>query len=139
MKFDTTAEDRRFRQRMEAGEFPAAEFDHRAHLRLAYIYLAENNPDQSTELMRDTLNRFLVHNGVDPSKYHATITRAWILAVHHFMHRSGGTASADELIDAFPDMLDSKIMLTQYSADLLFSDEARAAFDAPDLEPIPRY
>ncbi|MFT5516394.1 MAG: hypothetical protein ACI80V_002526 [Rhodothermales bacterium] len=30
-------------------------------------------------------------------------------------------------------------MLTHYSAQLLFSDEARAAFVEPDLHPIPTY
>jgi hypothetical protein len=89
--------------------------------------------------MRDTLNRFLLHNGVDPLKYHTTITKAWILAVCHFMNKAGNSGSADELIDAHPEILDTKIMMTHYSAEVLFSDEARAAFVQPDLDPIPRY
>ena len=36
-------------------------------------------------------------------------------------------------------MLDSKIMMTHYSAEVLFSDEARAKFVDPNLHPIPRY
>ena len=124
---------------MESCEFPASEFNHRAHLRLAYIYLTENNPDKSSKLMRDTLIRFLLHNGVDPSKYHATITKAWILAVHHFMHKTEGSSSANEFIDRHPEMLDTKIMMTHYSAEVLFSDKARVGFVQPNLDPIPRY
>lgn len=124
---------------MESCEFPAADFNHRAHLRLAYIYLAENDTDRSTCLMRDTINGFLEHNGVDPSKYHETITKAWILAVHHFMNKTGSAGSADDFIDRNPQLLDTKIMMTHYSAEVLFSDEARAAFVQPDLDPIPRY
>ena len=139
MKFDATKNDLEFRNRMESCEFPASDFNHRAHLRLAYIYLTENNPDKSSELMRDTLYSFLLHNGVDPSKYHATITKAWILAVHHFMNKTGVSSSADELIDRNPEMLDTKIMMTHYSAEVLFSDEARSKFVQPDLDPIPRY
>ena len=139
MKFKTTEDDLEFRNRVEACEFPASDFNHRAHLRLAYIYLSENNTDKSTALMRDTLNRFLLHNGVDPSKYHATLTKAWILAAHHFMNKTGGSGSADEFIDRNPEMLDTKIMMTHYSAEILFSDEARAAFVQPDLDPIPGY
>ena len=139
MKFKTTKDDLEFRNQMESCEFIASDFDHRAHLRLAYIHLAENNADKSSELMRDTLNRFLLHNGVDPSKYHETITKAWILAVHHFMNKSGSSSSADELIDSHPEMLDKNIMMTHYSAEVLFSDEARAAFVQPDLDPIPRH
>jgi len=36
-------------------------------------------------------------------------------------------------------LLDSKIMLTHYSAELLFSDQARAEFVEPNLDPIPRH
>lgn len=139
MKFTTTKDDLEFKTQMESCKFPASDFNHRAHLRLAYIYLSENNTEKSSELMRDTLNRFLVHNDVDPSKYHTTLTKAWILAVHHFMNKTGGSSSADELINRNPELLDTKIMMTHYSAEVLFSDEARTAFVQPNLGPIPRY
>jgi hypothetical protein len=38
-----------------------------------------------------------------------------------------------------PILLDSKIMLTHYSAEVLFSPEARARFVEPNLESIPRH
>lgn len=139
MKFETSKADIEFRNQIESCELPASDFNHRAHLRLAYIYLAEVHPDQSSELMRETLNRFLIHNGVDPSKYHETITKAWILAVHHFMNKSGNSNSADDFIDKNPEMLDKNIMMTHYSAEVLFSDQARAEFVQPDLDPIPRH
>ncbi|MFC1680329.1 hypothetical protein ACFL1S_00830 [Pseudomonadota bacterium] len=139
MRFKVKAADLEFKNQMESCEFPASDFNHRAHIRLAYIYLSENGTDKSTELMRNTLNRFLIHYGVDPSKYHATLTKAWILAVHHFMNKAGDSKSADEFIDRNPEMLDTKIMMTHYSAEVLFSDEARTAFIEPDLDPIPRY
>lgn len=124
---------------MEACQFPVSDFDHRAHLRLAYVYLSENSTGTATELMRDTLHRFLARNGVDPAKYHATLTNAWILAVHHFMEKTGSSGSAGEFIERNPELLDPKIMRTHYSAEVLFSDEARAAFVQPDLDPIPRH
>ena len=139
MNFQATTEDLEFRNQMELCTFSPQDFNHRAHLRLAYVYLTESSPDESVKKMRDTLHRFLTHNGVDPSHYHETITRAWILAVHHFMNKSGRSESADNLIDTNPEMLDKNIMLTHYSAELLFSDEARNEFVQPDLDPIPRY
>jgi hypothetical protein len=36
-------------------------------------------------------------------------------------------------------LLDTRIMLTHYSAELLFSDAARADFVEPNLDPIPRH
>lgn len=117
-----------------------SEFDHRAHLRLAYIYLVENTKEPAIQRMRDALTGLLKHAGIDPSKkYHETLTEAWILAVHHFMNQTDNSVSADDFIEKNSIMLDSKIMLTHYSAEVLFSDEARAAFVEPNLDPIPRH
>lgn len=139
MKYLNSKADLEFKRQIESCEFPVAEFNHKAHLRLAYIYLSENDTDTAVEMMRDSLKRFLMHNGVDPTKYHETITKAWILAVHHFMDKTEDYNSAEELIDKNPEMLDSKIMMTHYSAEVLFSEEARKEFVQPDLDPIPRY
>jgi hypothetical protein len=131
--------DRAFRSRVESCEVTPSEFDHRAHLRLAYVYLAEHDPRQAGDLMRDALLRFLAHHGIDASRYHETLTRAWIMAVRHFMEQSPGSESAETFIDANPAMLDSRIMMTHYSAELLFSDVARKMFVEPDLDPIPEH
>jgi len=47
--------------------------------------------------------------------------------------------SSDIFIEKNPRMLDSKIMISHYSAEVLFSDEARAKFVEPNLDPIPEY
>ncbi len=131
--------DREFRAAFEAGAFAPADFSHRAHVRLAYVYLADWSVDIALERMRAALIAFLSHHDIPASKYHETLTRAWILAVDHFMHRSPEASSADDFIARNPLLLDTKIMLTHYSAELLFSDAARAAFVEPDLDPIPRH
>lgn len=137
MDFMTSSDDQALQQQTESCDFPAADFNHRAHLRLAYVYLCEGDCDVATQRMKETLLGFLAHNGVDPAKFHETLTRAWVLAVNHFMNKSGGAGSADELIDRFPEMLDTQIMLTHYSAEVLFSEQARTAFLEPDIEAIP--
>lgn len=90
-------------------------------------------------MIRTGLLAFLQHHGVDPSKYHETMTRAWVIAMRHFMEVSPGAESADEFIDANPTLMDAKIMLTHYSADLIFSAEAQARFVEPDLQAIPEH
>src|SRR5262245_55130357 len=139
MKHRLSANDRDFRAEFEACRFPPAEFGHRAHIRLAYVYLAEHDTDASHQLMHDALLNFIRHHGVDISKYHETMTRAWIMAVRHFMEISPGSESSEAFTEDNPRMLDSKIMMTHYSAEVLFSDEARARFVEPNLSPIPRY
>lgn len=132
-------EDRQFRDDFEACRLAPEDFDHRAHVRLAYAYLVEMEDEAALSSLRTALRRFLDHHGVPPSKYHETMTRAWLLAVRHFMETSSGVLSADAFIDANPKLLDPEIMLTHYSADLLFSKTARADFVEPDLEDIPRH
>ena len=131
--------DQRFIAQLEAGRLTPAQFDHRAHVRAAYVYLAGADADTASERMRRTLLAFLEQHGLPASKYHATITKAWILAVRHFMERTPPCRSADDFIRCNPQLLDSRIMLTHYSAALLFSEDARAEFIDPDQGPIPRY
>lgn len=132
-----SADDARFAQRFKSGEMPAGEFHHRDHVRLAYIFLCRHEPQAAHQAMRDALIAFLDHHKVDPTKYHETITRAWILAVAHFMDQSAPTDSADAFIDANPRLLDPDIMLSHYSAQRLFSEDARGQFLTPDRAPIP--
>lgn len=135
-----SAEDNEFKKQVETCKFDVQDFNHRAHLRLAYIYLTQNDKDTAINNMRATLLRLLRHVGIDPSqKYHETLTKAWILAVHHFINNTEKSNSADDFIDQNPIMLDSKIMMTHYSAELLFTDNAKSKFVQPNLDPIPRY
>ena len=130
--------DRHFRSAFEAYLILPSQFTHEAHVRLAYTYLVEHEDvETAVETMRRRLLQFLEYHDIPRSKYHETLTRAWILAVRHFMNRSGASNSAAEFIEANRQLLDSQIMLTHYSAAVLFSAEARASFVEPDIEPIP--
>lgn len=139
MNWSITNEDAIFQQCIEEARFSAEDFDHRAHLRLAYIYLANyRNVSQATQAVEKALIGLLKAAGIEPAaKYHQTLTTAWLMAVWHFMHSSGNTESADEFIDKNSKLLNSKIMLSHYTEERLFSDESRRTFVAPDLEPIP--
>jgi hypothetical protein len=139
MPHGLSREDRQFEADFEACRVGAESFDHAAHVRLAYVYLCQHDVDESSSRMKTALLRFLAHLGVDPVKYHETITRAWILAVAHFMAVSAPCASAEAFKAANPVLLDSRIMLTHYSAELLFSPAARAAYVPPDLSGIPEH
>ncbi|MGE0451047.1 MAG: hypothetical protein AB7Q29_15855 [Vicinamibacterales bacterium] len=131
--------DREFMAAFEACEIPRAEFRHRAHLRLAYCYLAGSDAETAIARCRSAIVRFIRHNGIDPAKYSETLTQAWVLAVHHFMQASGPANSADEFLERSARLLDSRIMSAHYSADVLSSPEARSRFVEPDRLPIPRY
>ncbi len=137
MEHRSSPEDKAFRTEFEAGRLPPLEFNHRAHVRLAYIYLTEHDTNTAHHVMRDALLAFLRHYQIDVSKYHDTLTRAWIMAVQHFMQMSAGFESSDRFMEVNPHVLGSQVMMRHYSAEVLFSDEARAQFVEPNLSPIP--
>ena len=132
-----SSDDREFQRALEACEITPAAFDHAAHVRLAYVYLCSDTVDESVRRMKASLLAFLAHLGVGGAKYHETLTRAWIMAVDHFMTKSSPCPSAAAFMADNPALLDSRIMLTHYSAATLFSPEARQAFVPPDIQPIP--
>jgi hypothetical protein len=134
---ELSKDDRNFRSAFESFTVAPSQFNHEAHVRLAYIYLVESDVESAVQRMREGLLNFIEHNGIPRSKFHETITRAWVLAVRHFMNKSPSTSSHD-FIAKNPELLDSKIMLTHYSASVLFSSDARASFVEPDLDPIPQ-
>ncbi len=139
MPNQTSLDDRKFCQRLESLEWPPSDFNHRLHIRLAYIYLCDKTQDKALNVMRDWTFRYLAHHEIDTSKYNETLTRAWMLAVRHFMVRTPNSTSSDDFIAQNPTILDSTIMMTHYSRDLLFSDDAKYNFIEPNLDPIPRY
>ena len=132
-------EDARFLRAFEASELTPATFRHREHLRLAYIYLTIHPFETALQTMRSRLQTFLAHLGAPPTAYHETMTRAWLLAVDHFMRRTGAQRSSEDFLAASPALLDKDVIYTHYTPERLKSSAAREGFVEPDLEPIPRY
>ena len=128
--------DLEFLRTFEAGQVSPSEFNHRAHLRLAYVYLTQGDVNDAERRMREALLAFLEAHAIPREKFHETITRAWVMAVAHFMSRKRRADFAEFVADSAP-LLDSKVMLTHYSSGALFSDRARVEFVEPDLAAIP--
>lgn len=120
-----SSEDRHFRADFEAGTLPPGDLDLRAHVRLAYVYLVDNSTATALALLRLALQDFLSHNGIELSRHHETMSRAWILAVREFVDKSSPASSADEFTDANPDLLDAEFMMSNYSAGALLSPQAK--------------
>jgi len=132
-------EDRRFAADFAACRIEPGAFNHRAHVQLAYIYLAEQDTETALSSMRRALLAFIQHHQIPVAKYHETLTKAWILAVRHFMAITPSSSSSASFIASNPQLLDPAIMMTHYSAEVLFSPEARARFVEPNLDVIPRH
>lgn len=111
------------------------DFHHASHLHVAWVYLAESSSmQQAAAKMRETLRRFTAAAG-KPQKYHETITLFWV----HLLARARAVSRRERLEDivqANPQLLEKNFPLTYYSAERLFSEEARARWMEPDLKPL---
>lgn len=129
--------DQAFVEAFEANRVPVSEFNHRGHLRLAYVYNAQMDAPAATAAMRCALLAYIAANGVPPAKFHETMTAAWSAAVRYIMGQVGPVADFDAFVAADARLLDAQVMFTHYRRDTLLSDAARTGLVPPDLEPIP--
>jgi hypothetical protein len=120
---------------LERGEIANEDFHHVSHLHVAWVYLAESSSvRQAANKMRDTLRRFAAAAG-KPQKYHETITLFWVHLLSR-AHADSGGERLEEIVRANPQLLEKNFPLAYYSAERLFSDEARTSWVEPDLKPL---
>ena len=130
-------QDNEFLQLFLATELREEEFNHRAHLKIGYCLICQYDVDMACTKIKSGILNFLEHIGQGKEKYHETITKAWILAIHHFMRTSRPSISFQQFIEQNPILLDQGIMYTHYSHHLLQSELAKSKYLEPDLETIP--
>lgn len=110
-------------------------FDHRTHLRVAWIYLVRHGLAGGGERMTAALKRFVEAVGAGP-KYHETMTQAWLRLLGGAQDATGA-ASFDDLLKQRPELTDKDLPLRHYHRETLFSDRARGAWVEPDRSPLP--
>jgi hypothetical protein len=123
---------------------PENEWNHRSHLRVAYLHLARWSLDEAHLRMRAGILRLNATHGLEETPalgYHETLTRAWLAMFGHARARGPHGTDLDGASEAFlaahPELLDRSLALRFYSRELLMSLRARAVFVEPDLAPLP--
>jgi hypothetical protein len=117
-----------------------AEWKHRSHLKVAYLYLRQQPFAQALERMRTNIQRYNAATNTPESLergYHETMTVAWLRLVHVTLCEYGPAASADEFLDTQEQLLNRKALRFFYSRDQIISWKAKAEFVPPDLTPLP--
>jgi hypothetical protein len=135
------SDDDIFIQQFESCTFPFDQWHHRAHVKLAYLYVARFGLDIAAEKLRDGIRAYNTANNVQDmptSGYHETMTQAWLRIIHTTMHEYGQRATADEFFDFHPQLSQKKILRLFYSPDLFMSLRAKHEFVEPDLTSLPR-
>jgi len=123
-----------------ASQLPAQDWTHRAHLRVAWLFLQRYPLDEAHLLMRVGIIRLNASHGLieTPSRgYHDTLTRLWLTLIASLMPRSPDAPSSDAFVDRHAGSLGKDAVLRHYSRERLASVQARAMVVEPDLEPLP--
>jgi hypothetical protein len=121
--------DREFVAAFEACTLPAELFDHREHVRLAWLYLREQPLLEALPRFIASLKRYAESLGAS-GKYHETITYAFMFLIHERM-QCGAAETFDGFASANTDLL-GPILQRYYRGETLASDFARSTFVLPD-------
>ncbi|HEV8058995.1 MAG TPA: hypothetical protein VGP68_03935 [Gemmataceae bacterium] len=114
------------------------DWTHAAHVRMAWLYLSTGDSfDGVLTKVRQAIKRFNQTVIKKPDGYHETVTQAFLLLL--LAKQRSGPRGEDfaTFRTKHPDLFCSKALEKHYSKALLDSPEARQAFVAPDLSPLP--
>ena len=122
--------DREFVAAFESCTLPPEAFPHRAHVRLAWLYLRDGSLLVALTRFVEGLKRYAGSLGAS-GKYHETVTWAYMFLIHERMARASFD-TFEEFAAANPDLFNG-VLERYYSKDTLSSDLARHTFVMPDV------
>jgi hypothetical protein len=126
-------------QRFATQGLTHAEWNHRLHVRTAFLHLSRYEFDEAHLRMRAGIIRLNQRHGLEetPSRgYFETMTRVWLYLVQA-ARRERDAADSLTLLELHPALLDRELPLRHYTKERLMSVLARAIFIEPDRAPLP--
>lgn len=124
----------------ESATFPLADWHHRAHIKVAYLYVSAYGFDEALIRMRNGIQVYNAAVGVQdgPTRgYHETMTQFWLRLVDFTIRQHGAADCADTFADQNPQLLEQKIVRLFYSRERFMSAEAKIRYLEPDLTAVP--
>ena len=134
-------DDEIFLRRFEDGAISLADWHHREHVRVAYLYLLRWPYDVALDRMRAGLHKLNAAQQVPESLtrgYHETLTCGWLRLVHCALCEYGPDGTSEAFFEQHTQLQARRALLFFYSRDRLMSAEAKARFVEPDLAPLPQ-
>ena len=113
----------------EATTLPLAAFDHRAHVRVGYLYLQRYGLGAAIERFGRALRAFAAANGKD-GLYHETITVAFLALINERIAESGSKRWED-FAASNGDLMNRNSLAQFYAPEELAAPEARRVFRLP--------
>jgi hypothetical protein len=136
-------DDDEFLRRFEACSLSREVFTHRAHVKVAYLYLRRYDFDAAFEMVRTGIQALNASHGTVESEttgYNETTTRAMMQIVATTMaayENAFPTNTADAFCDAHPQLLNKHVLRLFYSPERRMHPHAKTQFVEPDLAPLP--
>jgi hypothetical protein len=128
-------------RRFEDQSLPLDLWNHRAHLKVAYLYLIRFSFDESLRKLRTGIQAYNAAHKIADSQtsgYHETMTNAWLQLVHTTLSQFGPAACADAFFEVQAQLSQKRALLLFYSRERIMSLEAKRSFIPPDLAPLPQ-
>jgi phosphoglycolate phosphatase-like HAD superfamily hydrolase len=116
---------------------PFEQWNHRSHVRVAFLYASAYDVESATDRMRAGIKAYNKANRVPESLesgYHETITVAFMRLTCDAV--VGQSSSFEDFTRRCPELFDKRMLFRFYSRNRIRSAEAKATFVEPDLGPV---
>ena len=139
-----TIDDRDLIRQFENCTYPFEQWDHRAHIKVAFLYLREYPFDVALEKIRTGVMAYNAANYVAESQfegYNETTTCAFMHLIHSTMKAYGemfATQDAKSFCETHPQLLSKYLLRLFYSPEQRGHPDAKTCFVEPDLAQLPK-
>jgi len=126
--------DEAFLRALEHCTLPPAEFNHRAHVRAAYLCLQQGDFAAALVRVRRAIRNFASHNG-QPGRYHETVTVAYVALIQQHICERGDSGDWAAFAAGNPELFEPGLIGQYYSSEQLATPTARRVFLLPRAAP----
>ena len=137
--------DGEFLSCFEDCSLPFDQWNHRAHVKVAFLYLRESSFDQAIEKMRSGIKVYNAAHQVPEGPmmgYNETTTVAFLHLISGVMSAYGAalpTPDADAFCDTHPQLLSKHVLRFFYTPERRMHPDAKTCFVEPDLTSFPAH
>ena len=121
---------------------PFSQWNHRAHVRVAFLYLSRLGQAKAIDRIRSGIKAYNAVHGVEdgPAKgYHETTTQAFMRLIHEAARKRGPFQDSHQFCEKNPELLDRRVLLCYYMRDRIMEPAAKVGFAEPDIAPLDRF
>ncbi len=124
----------------ESATAPHDTWTHRAHVRVAYLYLRSARFNEALDRFRTGLHALNASHGTPDALdrgYHETITISFFRLIAATLAAFGPAETSDAFCDQHPHLLHKTVLRLYYTRPRIMSWEAKRDFVEPDIAPLP--